>query len=87
MDKQTSDSDSAVTGDNSSPVNGREGRDHGKSLLALSQAQRDAPVWGPFTLQYCHTILVSFLSSHFVCLFFHAVSRSTVTIYKGMIRF
>ncbi|MGH0118965.1 UNVERIFIED_CONTAM: hypothetical protein FKN15_002753 [Acipenser sinensis] len=30
VDKQTSDSDSAVTGDNSSPVNGREGRDHVK---------------------------------------------------------
>ncbi|XP_058852219.1 actin filament-associated protein 1-like 1 isoform X6 [Acipenser ruthenus] len=28
VDKQTSDSDSAVTGDNSSPVNRREGRDH-----------------------------------------------------------
>ncbi|XP_058852216.1 actin filament-associated protein 1-like 1 isoform X2 [Acipenser ruthenus] len=30
VDKQTSDSDSAVTGDNSSPVNRREGRDHVK---------------------------------------------------------
>ncbi|MGH0158471.1 UNVERIFIED_CONTAM: hypothetical protein FKN15_039507 [Acipenser sinensis] len=41
VDKQTSDSDSAVTGDNSSPVNGREGRDHGYLNVLVNQCWKE----------------------------------------------